>query len=115
MQLLHCYQGFVPSAETQANLSRIETLWDHARTVSGAENGPLFGHYSLADVFYAPVAARIVGYGLGVSAEGRAYCDMLLADPAFLRWRGEALKTTYFPFPYPVYPPITQWPDYEAR
>ncbi|KUJ73724.1 glutathione S-transferase [Ruegeria marisrubri] len=115
MQLLHCYQGFVPSPDAQADLGRVEALWGHARSVSGAEAGPLFGRYSLADVFYTPIAARIVGYGLPVSAEGRAYCDMLLADPAVLRWREEALKITYDPFPYPVYPPVTEWPDYEMR
>lgn len=45
MQLLHCWQGFAPESETRADLERIETLWAHARSVSGAASGPLFGAY----------------------------------------------------------------------
>ncbi|TMV10394.1 glutathione S-transferase [Ruegeria sediminis] len=115
MQLLHSYMGFEPAAETRADLDRIESLWRHARTVSGNETGPLFGRYSLADVFYTPVAARIVGYGLPVSAQNRAYCDVLLADPAVLRWREEALQVTYDPFPYQMDLPTAPWPDYEKQ
>ncbi|MDP5217398.1 glutathione S-transferase [Ruegeria sp. 2205SS24-7] len=110
MQLLHSYAGFAPSEGTQRDLSRIETLWSHARQISGAQDGPLFGAYSLADVFYTPVAARIVGYGLPVSTENRAYCEALLTDPAVLAWREKALEVTYDPFPYPVDAKIIPWP-----
>lgn len=112
MQLKHVIQGFAPTAAVVADLARIETLWDHARAVSGAQSGWLFGDYSLADVFYTPVAARIVGYDLPVSGPARAYCDALLSDPAVLDWRQEALKITYDPFPYTLDLPHSPWPDY---
>ncbi len=110
MQLLHCWQGFSPAPETRADLERIETLWAHARSVSGAENGPLFGAYSLADVFYTPVAARIVGYGLPVSEASHAYCLELLGTPTARRWRAMAMTVSYEPFPYPLDLETKVWP-----
>ena len=111
MQLKHVHQGFTPSASVVKDLTRIETLWTHARTISGAQSGWLFGDYCLADVFYTPIAARIIGYGLPVGNDARAYCNALLGDPAVLTWRAEALKTTYDPFPYSLDLPHVPWPD----
>ncbi len=110
MQLLHCWEGFEPSPETLFDLKRIETLWAHARKVSGAEPGPLFGAYSLADVFYTPVAARIIGYGLPVSEANRAYCLELLSDPTVRQWRAMGMTVRYDPFPYPQDVPSQNWP-----
>ncbi len=111
MQLLHCYEGFDPSPETRADLRRIEQLWDHARDLSGAKDGALFGAYSLADVFYTPVAARFIGYGLPVSDQAQEYCSYLLTDGAFRSWRKAALEVTYDPFPYPQNLKTRPWPE----
>lgn len=98
MQLAHVDADFVPSGPVKADLARIETLWAYAR--EKAASGPwLFGEYSLADVFYAPVCARIAGYNLPVSEAAQAYCKTTLTDPAFRHWRAEGLNTTYNPFP----------------
>lgn len=112
MQLLQVYQGFEASAQTQADIRRIETLWAHARGISGTQTGPLFGAYSVADIFYTPVAARIVGYGLTVSDQNRAYCEALLTDPAVRAWRAQALADdeNYTQFPYPIDAPTGPWP-----
>lgn len=109
MQLSHVWQGFAPSAAVLADLARIETLFAHARSLSGATAGPLFGAYSLADVFYTPVAARIIGYGLPVSAATRAYCEMLMADPAVLHWQQLARRVSYDPEPYQLDLPRAPW------
>jgi glutathione S-transferase len=106
--------GFAPSDAVLADLSRIEALWSHARGLAG--NGPwLFGAYSAADAFYAPVAMRIAGYGLPVSAMAQAYVDAHLSHHPLRRWRamGEAEDRTLdvyeihapaerFPFPEPI-------------
>ncbi len=110
MQLKQCWQGFAPSTETRTDLARIETLWAHARDVSGADSGPIFGHYSLADVFYTPVAARIIGYGLPVAEVNRKYCLDLLSDVSVRQWRAMGLTVNYDPFPYPVDLPSEPWP-----
>lgn len=110
MQLKQCWQGFVPSSETRTDLARIETLWARARDVSGANTGPLFGRYSLADVFYTPVAARIIGYGLPVSNASREYCLELLSDGPVRQWRAMGLTVEYDPFPYPMDLQSKPWP-----
>ena len=95
MMLAHGWQGFAPSDAVRADLSRIEELW--ARTPG---DGWLFGNYSLADVFYAPVAARIATYGLPVGAGARAYVGRHLAEPHFREWREAGLRQSYDPMPY---------------
>ena len=109
MQLEHVNIGFQPSTATRADLTRVETLWTHAARFQS--DGPwLFGAYSLADVFYAPVCARIIGYDLPVSDAARAYCMTTISDPAFRVWRAEGLKITYDPFPYDTGMPTGDWP-----
>lgn len=109
MQLQHVNVGFSPSDDVLADLARIEALWVHAATFK--TDGPwLFGPYSLADVFYAPVCARIIGYDLPVAEFAQAYCTSTIDDPAFRTWRSEGLKTTYDPFPYDIGLPATEWP-----
>ncbi|MQQ09740.1 glutathione S-transferase [Epibacterium sp. SM1979] len=110
MQLRHVWQGFSVSDAVQKDLDRLATLWAHARRFSDGKGPGLFGSYSLADVFYTPVAARIIGYGLPVSDEDRAYCLTLLSDPAVKDWRAEALKTTYDPMPYDLALTHVSWP-----
>jgi glutathione S-transferase len=110
MQLSHVNTGFRPSADVMADLARVEMLWLSAWEMAGTSEGWLFGAYSLADVFYTPVAARIIGYDLPVSDTARAYCLRALADPAVRTWRAEAMKTSYDPFPYAVFEPRAPWP-----
>ncbi|KIC37690.1 glutathione S-transferase [Ruegeria sp. ANG-R] len=110
MQLKYLWEGFEPSPETLADLQRIEALWAHARNISGAASGPLFGTYSLADVFYTPVAARIIGYDLPVSETSRAYCMDLLSDISVRQWRAMGMTVAYEPFPYPQNLPAQSWP-----
>jgi glutathione S-transferase len=110
MQLQYCHVGFQPSAAVQTDLARLETLWNHARRVSDSTSPYLFGEYSLADVFYAPIAARIIGYGLPVSDAANTYCATLLSDPAVLQWRQAADEITYDPDPYARDLPNTPWP-----
>lgn len=110
MQLQHCHQGFIPSDAVKTDLTRLQTLWAHARSITPHTSPWLFGSYGLADVFYTPVAARIIGYGLPVSAESYRYCLALVTDPAVQAWRRDAMKITYDPAPYTLDLPNTPWP-----
>lgn len=110
MQLQHVNAGFSPSDAVRKDLAQMETLWTHAATFK--TDGPwLFGGYSLADAFYAPACARIIGYDLPVSDNARAYCMTTLNDPAFKTWRDQGLKVTYDPFPYDMGVPTADWPS----
>lgn len=91
MDLRAAYAGFEPDALVRADLDRIEALWMAARG-RAPRNGPwLFGAYSVADAFYAPVAARIAAYGLPVGPAAEAYVAAHLAHPPVRAWRAAAL------------------------
>lgn len=120
MNLLTGWAGFEPSPQVQADLARLGSLWQAALELSG---GPfLFGSYTLADVFFAPVAARIAGYGLPVTDTAKDYVTAQLAHPSMRRWRAMAIAenrelTVYdqpldrAPYPAPVPLPARAVPD----
>lgn len=112
MQLLRAYRGFAPNDAVLADLARLDEVWTHARQVSRSDTGWLFGEYSLADVFFAPVAARIIGYDLPISDGGRAYAMNLIADDAVQRWRADGLKISYDPEPHRLDLPSEPWPEF---
>lgn len=89
MNMRVSYSNFPVSDAVQADLHRLKLIWTHALNKFG---GPwLCGEYSAADVFYAPVAARIAGYGLPMSEQTQAYVNLHLNEPAFRRWRAMGL------------------------
>jgi glutathione S-transferase len=91
MNLRVSYQDCAPTPAVLADLARIETLWAWARQDTGATGPWLCGAYCAADAYFAPVAARIAGYNLPVSAAAAAYVAAHLAHPSFLRWRAIGL------------------------
>ncbi len=104
------WEGFEPSEAVLDDVERIETLWSLARA-RHSDGGPwLFGTYSLADVFYSPVACRITTYGLPMSDLAQEYVALHLTEPNFLDWRKEALTETYDPEPYNLGLPQATWP-----
>lgn len=108
MDLGRAYAGFAPDAGVRSDLARIELLWAHARERFGGEW--LFGAYSLADVFYAPVAARIATYGLEVGGEAEAYVARHLRDTAFRQWRAMGAADPLPANPYPKDIALRDWP-----
>lgn len=85
MNLRIAFTGVETPPELLADLARIETLWSYALETSG---GPwLAGEYSIADAFFAPVAARILGHNLPVGSTAMAYCRQHLAEPTFQKWQ----------------------------
>ena len=88
MNLRVSYTDCAPSEAVLADLARLETIWAWAKAQTG---GPwLAGAYCAADAFFAPVAARIAGYNLPVSAQAMDYVQAHLAHPSFRRWRAMA-------------------------
>ncbi|MCB2128414.1 MAG: glutathione S-transferase [Rhodobacteraceae bacterium] len=87
MNLLVSYEDSAPRAEVLADLARIGVLWARARDRFGTAGPWLFGRYTAADAFFAPVATRIATYNLPVSAGAMDYVNAHLSDPSFRRWR----------------------------
>jgi glutathione S-transferase len=83
-------KGHVPAA--LADAARVMEIWRHCRSAHAASGPHLFGAFSAADCFYAPVAFRFLSYGVPLDATARAYCDTLLAHPSIKKWHAAALK-----------------------
>ena len=70
--------------DVAADLRRIDAMWSEALGQSG---GPfLFGAFSAADAFDAPVCSRIRTYALPLGAVASAYVDRVHAVPAMRAW-----------------------------
>ena len=91
MNLRFAYAGVDPSECVNDDLRRLEVLWAYARDFCKPSGPWLCGDYSAVDAFFAPVAARIAGYGLSVSDAAQAYVEAHLADHTFRRWRAMGL------------------------
>ncbi len=77
-----------------ADLARLTAMWSDALAASG---GPfLFGEFSIADAYFAPVAARMRGYALPLPAALSAYVERLWASPGVAAWVKEALAEQDF-------------------
>lgn len=82
-------------ADVQKDLARLQEVWAEARRRFNPDGPFLFGARSIADAFFTPVATRFRTYGAKLTPEGQAYCDALLADPAFLEWEQAAKAETW--------------------
>jgi len=74
-----------------ADIARVVELWQDCRAGFGRGGPFLFGGFSAADAFYAPVAARFATYGVDLPAAAAAYRDAVLASPAVVEWRQAAV------------------------
>ncbi len=89
MNLRTGWKDFETTDAIQADLDRIDFLFSRALDAHG---GPwLCGAFSLADVFYAPVATRILTYDLPVTPRVRAYAEAMIAITPFRQWRAIGL------------------------
>jgi glutathione S-transferase len=77
-----------------ADIDRVTSLWAGARARFGKGDDYLFGPYTLADVFYGPVAFRFRTYGVEPAGAAGAYLEALLAHPFMREWEAAALAET---------------------
>jgi glutathione S-transferase len=78
----------------RADLARIIGMWSGLLQVHG---GPmLFGDFSVADAYFAPVVMRLKTYALPVPAEISAYADRVCALNSVQAWITQALAEKDF-------------------
>jgi glutathione S-transferase len=78
----------------RADVARIAHMWTELLSQHG---GPmLFGAFSIADAFFAPVCMRIKTYALPVPPAVTAYVDRVSALPAVKAWIDDALAEKDF-------------------
>lgn len=112
MNLSKSFADRTVGAPVLADLARLEDVWSRARERFGVGGPWLFGSYSAADAFFAPVAARIATYNLPVGTLARDYVAAHLSDPAFRRWRAMGLAENFEQDFYKPYYGTTEraWP-----
>lgn len=76
--------------EAAADVARVAELWSTTRADFGRGGPYLFGAWSLADVFYAPVASRLVSYAVPVEGAAAQYRDALLDHEHVRAWLATA-------------------------
>jgi glutathione S-transferase len=76
------------------DVARIVAMWSGLLQAHG---GPmLFGAFTVADAYFAPVCMRINTYALPVPADVRAYVDRVCALPGVAAWIKDALAEKDF-------------------
>ncbi|NHZ77856.1 glutathione S-transferase [Massilia sp. CCM 8695] len=84
-------RGRTPGA--QGDIGRISEIWEECLSRFGHHQF-LFGDFSIADAFFAPVVMRFRIYGVALAPALQAYCERVQAHPAVARWVREALAET---------------------
>ena len=75
----------------EADIARIVEMWQDCRARFGAGGPFLFGAFSAADIFYAPVASRLATYDVDLPEAAAAYRNAVLAWPDVEEWRRAAI------------------------
>ena len=90
----HPGKGLTP--ESQRDIDRVVALWNECRERFGSGGSLLFGRFSIADAFFAPVVMRFRTYGVEVPRLARDYCAAVEALPAVREWIEAAQKEKKF-------------------
>ncbi|HVU50034.1 MAG TPA: glutathione S-transferase family protein [Polyangia bacterium] len=73
--------------ETRRDVDRICELWADCAHFSDGDGGPfLFGAFSAADAYFAPVVRRFLTYEIGLPEAARRYVATMDALPAMKEW-----------------------------
>jgi len=78
----------------QADIDRITAIWRDCRARFGGDGAMLFGHFTIADAMFAPVASRLVTYDVDLDPLSRAYVQAVMALPAMRGWVAAARDET---------------------
>jgi glutathione S-transferase len=78
----------------RADVARLVEMWSGLLQTHGG--AMLFGDFSVADAYFAPVVMRLKTYALPVPAEISAYADRVCALPGVQAWITDALAEKDF-------------------
>jgi glutathione S-transferase len=87
-------------AAVRTDVHRITVMWSELLALYAEPDKPdhqfLFGPFSIADAFFAPVGMRIKSYALPVPADVTAYIARMAAEPGVKGWIDGALAEKDF-------------------
>jgi glutathione S-transferase len=87
------FPGRGRTPEAQGDIGRISEIWETCLSEFGHHQF-LFGDFSIADAYFAPVAMRFRTYGVSLAPALQGYVDRLASHPAVAQWINEALAET---------------------
>ena len=90
------FPGLGWSLKVQAQIDRLVAIWEDARRRFGAGGPFLFGAFSNADAFFAPVVRRFIGHAVKVPPVAQAYIETIRALPSYQQWEAEARQENDF-------------------
>ena len=79
----------------RADVQRLESMWRSLLEVHGGKHF-LFGDFSIADAFFAPVCMRLKTYALPVAADTAACIERVSQAPGVAAWISDALAEQDF-------------------
>ena len=87
-----------PSTACLTDIARIEHIFTECLTNRSADSY-LFGHFTAADAFFAPVVLRLQTYakasGIILKPSTEQYCQTMLNNPHVQAWQQAALQEDY--------------------
>jgi glutathione S-transferase len=90
MNLRASYPGAGRESGVDEDIARITAIWEECRTNHGAAGDLLFGQFTIADAFYAPIVSRFLTYGVSPGGIAGDYMDSVWALPAMQDWAEKA-------------------------
>ena len=81
-----------PTPATQKEINRILEIWKNCLKQSKGKF--LFGNFSIADAFFAPVVSRFISYGIDVG-NLEEYLETISNLPFYKEWKIAAQKEQY--------------------
>lgn len=82
--------GYRWDAAVQADIDRVQRLWDELRSRRSEEGEFLCGRFGIVDAMFAPVVVRFTGYGVPLEPSAAAYAEAIRALPALREWHALA-------------------------
>ena len=80
------------SDAAKTDVARVDQIWSEYAQVDSQGDMRLFGQFSVADCFFAPVVMRFTTYDPEVSLLARSYLRSMKEHPSLQRWVADALK-----------------------
>lgn len=82
------------SPQVQQDIDRVAAIWESCRSRYGHGGELLFGQFTVADAYYAPVATRFLTYGVALPGVAQRTADALLGLSAVREWTAQARRET---------------------
>lgn len=90
MNIRASYPGEGRGPGVNDDIARITAIWEECRQDFGSAGTFLFGRFTIADAFFAPIVSRFRTYGVQISGIAGDYAESLWDWPAMQEWVAKA-------------------------